>query len=438
MNVISFEGVWRYPSEHFALPEERRLPIYTLEETLFSASLIPYCEKEKRHSIAKRIEKRLEQLEYYIRPIGELAYYFKPSNELDAHIIEASNFGTIEPIVGAQPTTMKQDFVEDDEDEPTLLKEWLSKRSVSVDSDRVHLNINISNKRDTSKDTFEHAIAHTSFTEESVPEIQLCNYVSKYEFDSKAIIHHAMDVEVNGSASFDSAILAAIHSLEERLTDVSFVKANIEIIKEMHNMAKESIPVIEMMTFVSGNTPTNRCKYLIENRIPTKDELHRLLTENTYSEYNITTESTTSDVVEFLQSIRINKKRDVSIDLRDKLTFEHYNDVHKVAIGYRDSYNIEGLKDISAYAFSIISTMEADYINNHSASTTSGEYNDRIQLRTLWIDDFKMIIKIIQKVEPGFDFMKYYKLTGYDKKIFIVNTDTIKFLVRIFKMIMGF
>ena len=61
-----------------------------------------------------------------------------------------------------------------------------------------------------------------------------------------------------------------------------------------------------------------------------------------------------------------------------------------------------------------------------------------IRLRALWINDFKMIIKIIQNVEPGFDFMKYYKSTGYDKKIFIVSKDTIKFLVRVFKMIMGF
>ena len=146
MNIISFEGVWRYPSEHFALPEERRLPIYTLEETLFSASLLPYCEKEKRRSIATKIEQRLEQLEYPIRPLGELAYYFKLSESLDAHAIEASNFGTIEPIVGAQPTIVKQDYIDDGDDEPTLLREWLTKHSVSIESDRIYLDISISNK----------------------------------------------------------------------------------------------------------------------------------------------------------------------------------------------------------------------------------------------------------------------------------------------------
>lgn len=438
MNIISFEGVWRYPSEHFALPEERRLPIYTLEETLFSASLVPYCEKEKRRSIAKNIEQRLEQLEYPIRPIGELAYYFKLSESLDAHIIEASNFGTIEPIVGAQPTVVKQDYLEDDDDEPTLLREWLAKHSITVDSDRVHLSINVSNRQPKHKETFEHAIAHTSFIEESIPEIQLCNFVSTYQFDPKAIVHHAMNVDVNGSSSFESALLAAVRLLEERLTDVSFVKANIELIKEIHNLERETVSVIEMMTIVSDNSPTNYCKHLTENRIPSKEELHQILTEGTYLEYNIVSEASMSDVIKFLRSIRIDKRGNVSIDLRDKLTFEHYNDVHRVAIAYRDSSNIEGLKDISAYAFSIISTIEADYTNNRSADKTSKNYKDMIRLRALWINDFKMIIKIIQNVEPGFDFMKYYKSTGYDKKIFIVSRDTIKFLVRVFKMIMGF
>ena len=438
MNIISFEGVWRYPSEHFALPEERRLPIYTLEETLFSASLLPYCEKEKRRSIATKIEQRLEQLEYPIRPLGELAYYFKLSESLDAHAIEASNFGTIEPIVGAQPTIVKQDYTDDDEDEPTLIREWLTKYSVSIDSDRIYLDISISNKHKITKEAFEYAIAHASFTENSIPEIQLCNFISRYQFDAKAIVHHAINVDINGSASFESALLTSINSLQERLTDVSFVKANVEIIKEIHNLTKEPIPVIEMMTIVSNNSPTNRCKYLTENRMPTKDELHHILTENTYLNYDAVTEASMSDIIKFLRSIRIDKRGNVSIDLRDKLTFEHYNDVHRVAIAYRDSSNIEGLKDISAYAFSIISTIEAEYTNNRSADKTSKNYKDMIRLRALWINDFKMIIKIIQKAEPGFDFMKYYKSTGYDKKIFIISKDTIKFLIRVFKMIMGF
>lgn len=440
MNIISFKDVWRYPSENFALPEERRLPIYTLEETLFSASLLPYCEKEKRRLIATRIEQRLEQLEYHIKPIGELSYYFKNSDDTSAHILEASNFGTIEPIVGAQQPTLRQYSPETDDDNSDdihFIENWLLDHHISINNNThstINIDIDTTRTRTSNGLRLEEVIASTSYNEQEAPEVTFCNYITNTNspFDAKEFVYHTIHVGVYGKASIESTILSGLRYLKEHSTDVDYRKINTVIIENLNELSGKNINVAELLSVISNNRPTSKCKYLLEGKYPSLNELRSILLTGDKKDIETLSDSSINSMSDLLKSIKICDNKEVHIDLIDKLTLEHRDEIYALLVEYKNNSDLVKLKDISAYLFTAIARLESHYLNTPIADGDNG------RLRATLVQDFKEAIAYIQSFEPGFNFLKYYKEINYNKNIFIVEKNVDGFLVRVFKMIMGF
>ena len=440
MNIISFKDVWRYPSEHFALPEERRLPIYTLEETLFSASLLPYCEKEKRRLIATRIEQRLEQLEYPIKPIGELSYYFKNSDDTSAHILEASNFGTIEPIVGAQQPTLRQSSPETDDDNSDdihFIENWLLDHYISINNNShstINIDIDTTHTRTLNRLRLEEVIASTPYNEQEAPEVTFCNYITNTNspFDAKEFVYHTIHVGVYGKASVKSTILSGLRYLKEHLTDVDYRKINTDIIENLNELSGKNINVAELLSVISNNRPTSKCKYLLEGKYPSLNELRSILLTGDKKDIETLSDNSIDSMSDLLKSIKVCDNKEVHIDLIDKLTLEHRDEIYALLVEYKNNSDLVKLKDISAYLFTAIARLESRYLN------TTIVDGDNSRLRATLVQDFKETIAYIQSFEPGFNFLKYYKEINYNKNIFIVEKNVDGFLVHVFKMIMGF
>lgn len=105
--ITDIHDIYRYPTEYFGLPDQRRFPIYTQEEVEGSIRFFDLCEEGYKNTLAKNIGRRLSELGLTesIQFKGKLMRYFDVrkygTKKGPIQVMEASNVGTLEPIVGA-------------------------------------------------------------------------------------------------------------------------------------------------------------------------------------------------------------------------------------------------------------------------------------------------------------------------------------------------
>ena len=63
------------------------------------------------------------------------------------------------------------------------------------------------------------------------------------------------------------------------------------------------------------------------------------------------------------------------------------------------------------------------------------EYYEMMRLRALFISDFKTYLRIIQKHDPKFNFLEYYKTSPANTNTVTIKGTTIKTLGMLFKSI---
>jgi len=61
---------------------------------------------------------------------------------------------------------------------------------------------------------------------------------------------------------------------------------------------------------------------------------------------------------------------------------------------------------------------------------------EAVKARAFAINDFKSYLKIIQKEDKNFDFMRFYEENHYGKTIINIDIETIKGIKQIFKSIL--
>lgn len=138
-------------------------------------------------------------------------------------------------------------------------------------------------------------------------------------------------------------------------------------------------------------------------------------------------------ILSTLKGVRIDKNGDISINLRSKLSFDHYNEIHKALMMNKDTNDIEGMKRNIAYLFSLIATLENEYVYNKNIDKTSKQYSEMIKLRALYISDFKFFYRIVLQNDPKFNFLEYYEKSGYSNTVYTIDHNTIKGLGLIFR-----
>lgn len=105
--ITDITDIYRYPNEYFGLPDQRRFPMYTQEEVEGCIRFFDLCEEEYKNTLAKNIGHRLQELGLAesIQFKGKLMRYFDVrkygTKTGSVQVMEASNVGTLEPIVGA-------------------------------------------------------------------------------------------------------------------------------------------------------------------------------------------------------------------------------------------------------------------------------------------------------------------------------------------------
>lgn len=141
-----------------------------------------------------------------------------------------------------------------------------------------------------------------------------------------------------------------------------------------------------------------------------------------------------------ISGIEISDKGDIKIDLRDKLSFKNYEEIHSVLKENQKSHNYEAMKENIAYIFSLINTLDSLYVDagkgrNKKEIKKDDEYYEMMRLRALFISDFKTYLRIIQKHDPKFNFLEYYKTSPANTNTVTIKGTTIKKLGMLFKSI---
>jgi hypothetical protein len=143
-----------------------------------------------------------------------------------------------------------------------------------------------------------------------------------------------------------------------------------------------------------------------------------------------------------MKGIHMDDEGNVKLNLTDKLSFEHYEEVHKMLKIAYNSENYDEVKRLLAYIFSIIATIEREYMNEGKGTNkkyinkNDPTYKEMIRLRSLYISDFKVYMRKIVTKEPGFKFLEYYNTSSVNNSVYTVNTTDIKKLAVLFRMAM--
>lgn len=144
----------------------------------------------------------------------------------------------------------------------------------------------------------------------------------------------------------------------------------------------------------------------------------------------------------FMKGIHVDDDGNVKFNLTDKLSFEHYEEVHKMIKTSYDSNNIEETKRLLAYIFSVILTIEREYMNEGKGTNKKyinkqdPTYKEMVRLRALYISDFKVYMRKIVAKDPSFKFLDYYNNSDVNRSVYTVHPSDIKKVALAFRMAM--
>lgn len=128
--------------------------------------------------------------------------------------------------------------------------------------------------------------------------------------------------------------------------------------------------------------------------------------------------------------IGFDKTSNLYIDLPKDLERE-YQESHRLLTSYSED-NVQGIKHQLARLFYINSIIEKKIKKMKKGDNS---YKELIDLRARVINDFKKYFKIVQSIEPNFDFETYIKDSEYYDKTVIVDKHTLKYTGKTIKEI---
>jgi hypothetical protein len=140
------------------------------------------------------------------------------------------------------------------------------------------------------------------------------------------------------------------------------------------------------------------------------------------------------------EGISINAEGEVKFSFNPKKSYmDEYAENHKILVENFKLQNYEGMKMNLAFMFTLINNIERTVIYSQKNKKIKEDKRlDAEKARMFATNDFKTYLRHLQKVEPSFNFNKYYETSDFGKFIVDVNPDNIKGLRKLFQsIIMG-
>lgn len=126
-----------------------------------------------------------------------------------------------------------------------------------------------------------------------------------------------------------------------------------------------------------------------------------------------------------LEGIHISKDGNIRFYFNISTSYmDKYSAIHTALKEDASSHNIPAMKHDLAYLFALIASIEAQFMHKDVDEGTP-EYKDAIKARAFAKNDFKKYMKIVQKADPKFNFIKFYTENNYDKEVYTLYTEDI-------------
>ena len=154
-----------------------------------------------------------------------------------------------------------------------------------------------------------------------------------------------------------------------------------------------------------------------------------------YTVYNESADLSKNDI-EAIKNLRVTADGDVMLNINDKITFEHYKEIHNVIIADINSGNEDAIRSDLAYLFSLICVIETEYTFNKEIDKRSDKYLQVVKLRSLFVKDFKDGLRKIRSINNKFNFLEYYKSAGFESSVYTIDNKTIRSIGVIFSNLM--
>lgn len=177
-------------------------------------------------------------------------------------------------------------------------------------------------------------------------------------------------------------------------------------------------------------------KYNINNMI--SNSLYSFNNDEKIKVITITLPSKEDDVsLDYLtEGITFDKEGNIKFSFKPRKSYmDEYAETHKILVHNFNTGNIEGVKNNLAFLFSLINEIERKYIHTNK-KVNEEKKQDAIKARMFAMNDFKTYLKKVQKIEPSFDFTKYYENTDYGKLVLKLSKDEIMGIKKLFLSIL--
>ena len=141
----------------------------------------------------------------------------------------------------------------------------------------------------------------------------------------------------------------------------------------------------------------------------------------------ITFKCTNASFDSAMEGLHFSKNGDIRIYLSSHKSYmDKYAAIHNALVEDYKAQNLPAMKHDLAYLFALIASIETQlHAPSRGLEEGTPEYADAIKARMFAKNDFKSYMKIVQKQDPSFKFMKFYEENNYDKEVYTIYTDDV-------------
>ena len=413
----------------FGLPKERKYPMPDAVHVRMAIRYFKKCPPKDRATLAKNIIKKAREFNVKINPKNSPLAGYIPldviSTEATDIITEASNIGMLSPIVGAVPLPPENNNVAQ-----AIYDFAIGKVKVEEDNEKddilpmVHWNI-----PEESWNVTDESINY------SLEDNPFNTWVIEYK-NSYAANQRMKYMTESMVSSKDTPKVYDIWS-DVKVAEVpnAFPNLNTKSYKEdfLAGMVKMYLTKDKnLVRLIKNIKALNKTRIYKFSSIIPKPVRNNIVSEGFSNRLKIR-------IQDFIKGLKVTNDGKVKVNIKDRLSFNEYENIHKVIMLNRESGNINALKDNLVYVFSIIATIEKEYIDRahrKEIDKNSKEYSDMLRLRALLISDFKVGLRYVLSKERNFNFMKYYEESTENNHIYEIDPKLFTKLGMLFKLIL--
>lgn len=381
------------PDKEFGLPEDRKYPLNDAEHIKSAIRFFNYCPKDKKHILAKNINKALKKNKMKVN-VGEENEF---SKYIDSAFLNKSISESYEESIPEEYHELMRNYSVDQlyiiNTDTDIHKPYLSINQYMFSV----TNLYILNKMKTLIDN-DVSVKRMIYGPDVDTHLEKLDLLRLSVVDGFGAPFYLPVNREDGSVDFVWMVM-----YNDKLMYITKSKSD----NGIYNVVDIGDDLLDYIVGRQGSP----VKYVDAISIDTTD-FHPDMLKSVY------------------EAVSINANGDVRLTIgKNKSYMDEYMETHRILIENYKNKNYNAMKTNLAFLFSLIAIIERDKKFKERDPET-------VKARAFAINDFKTYLSHVQKHEPKFDFVEYYKKSDFDKTIINIPRTTILGIKKLLKAIL--